>query len=60
VSATTSIAWTDATWPVVAGCEQTVKKYADELRRGRAAVIQARVGLNSGEVVVRSIRKDDL
>jgi len=23
-------------------------------------VIQARVGLNSGEVVVRSIRKDDL
>ncbi len=40
--------------------QEEIKKYADELRREKGVVIEARVGLNTGEVVVRSIRKDDL
>src|SRR5262245_47247936 len=35
--------------------QETVKQYADEVRRSHGAVVQIRVGLNSGEVVVRSI-----
>jgi class 3 adenylate cyclase/tetratricopeptide (TPR) repeat protein len=38
--------------------QESVKKYADELRRTRAAVVKIRVGLNSGEVVVRAIGSD--
>ncbi len=38
--------------------QESVKKYADEVRRAHAAVVKIRVGLNSGEVVVRAIGSD--
>jgi len=38
--------------------QESVKKYAEEVRRSQAAVVKIRVGLNSGEVVVRSIGSD--
>src|SRR6185503_16533499 len=38
--------------------QETVKKYAEEVRRSHAAVVKIRVGLNSGEVVVRAIGSD--
>src|SRR5436853_6661497 len=38
--------------------QESVKAYADEVRRSHAAVIKIRVGLNSGEVVVRAIGSD--
>jgi hypothetical protein len=38
--------------------QESVKTYADELRRSEGVSIQIRVGLNSGEVVVRSIGGD--
>src|SRR6185503_4934388 len=38
--------------------QESVKKYADEVRRSHAAVVKIRVGLNSGEVVVRAIGSD--
>jgi class 3 adenylate cyclase/tetratricopeptide (TPR) repeat protein len=36
----------------------SVKRYAEEVRRAHAAVVKIRVGLNSGEVVVRAIGSD--
>src|SRR5262245_30150589 len=38
--------------------QQAVKRYADEVRRSNGILVQIRVGLNSGEVVVRSIGSD--
>jgi class 3 adenylate cyclase/tetratricopeptide (TPR) repeat protein len=38
--------------------QENVKKYAEEVRRSHAAVVKIRVGLNSGEVVVRAIGSD--
>src|SRR5215217_7911565 len=38
--------------------QDTVKQYADEVRRAEGITFQIRVGLNSGEVVVRSISSD--
>jgi class 3 adenylate cyclase len=38
--------------------QESVKKYAEEIRRSHAAVVKIRVGLNSGEVVVRAIGGD--
>jgi class 3 adenylate cyclase/tetratricopeptide (TPR) repeat protein len=38
--------------------QESVKKYGDEVRRSHAAVVKIRVGLNSGEVVVRAIGSD--
>jgi class 3 adenylate cyclase/tetratricopeptide (TPR) repeat protein len=38
--------------------QESVMKYAEEVRRAHAAVIKIRVGLNSGEVVVRAIGSD--
>jgi hypothetical protein len=38
--------------------QESVKKYADEVRRSHAAGVTIRVGLNSGEVVVRAIGSD--
>jgi class 3 adenylate cyclase/tetratricopeptide (TPR) repeat protein len=38
--------------------EESVKRYAEDVRRGEGVVVQIRVGLNSGEVVVRSIGSD--
>src|SRR5215813_11128263 len=38
--------------------QESVKRYAEELRRSHAAVVRIRVGLNSGEVVVRAIGSD--
>src|SRR3989441_7909636 len=38
--------------------QQGVKQYAEEVRRSEGVAIQIRVGLNAGEVVVRSIGSD--
>ncbi len=38
--------------------QEAVGRYAEELRRGQGLDVQIRVGLNSGEVVVRSIGSD--
>ena len=38
--------------------QESVKKYAEEVRRSHAAVVKIRAGLNSGEVVVRAIGSD--
>ena len=38
--------------------QQSVKRYAEEVRRREGTLIHVRVGLNSGEVVVRSIGSD--
>jgi len=38
--------------------QQAVRRYADELRLGQGAVVQIRIGVNSGQVVVRSIGSD--
>jgi class 3 adenylate cyclase/tetratricopeptide (TPR) repeat protein len=38
--------------------QETVKQYAQAVRRAEAVSIQIRVGLNSGEVVVRAIGSD--
>jgi class 3 adenylate cyclase/tetratricopeptide (TPR) repeat protein len=38
--------------------QETVKKYADEVRKVEGILVGIRVGLNSGEVVVRSIGSD--
>ncbi|MBI4637273.1 MAG: AAA family ATPase [Candidatus Rokubacteria bacterium] len=38
--------------------QEAVKRYGDEVRRTEGVPIQIRVGLNSGEVVVRSIGSD--
>jgi class 3 adenylate cyclase/tetratricopeptide (TPR) repeat protein len=38
--------------------QASVRKYAEEVRRSHAAVVKIRVGLNSGEVVVRAIGSD--
>ncbi len=38
--------------------QESVKKYAEQVRRCHAAVVKIRVGLNSGEVVVRAIGSD--
>src|SRR5215467_3657433 len=38
--------------------QEAVKRYADEVRRRDGVRVQIRVGLNSGEVVVRSVGSD--
>jgi class 3 adenylate cyclase/tetratricopeptide (TPR) repeat protein len=38
--------------------QESVKRYAEDVRRSHAAVVKIRVGLNSGEVVVRAIGSD--
>jgi len=38
--------------------QESVKTYADEARRTHAVVVKIRIGLNSGEVVVRAIGSD--
>jgi class 3 adenylate cyclase/tetratricopeptide (TPR) repeat protein len=38
--------------------QESMRKYADEVRRSHAAVVKIRVGLNSGTVVVRAIGTD--
>jgi len=38
--------------------QESVKKYAEEVRRSHAAVVKIRVGVNSGEVLVRAIGSD--
>ena len=38
--------------------QESVKHYADEVRRSHGVVVNIRVGVNSGEVVVRSIGSD--
>src|ERR1700732_1873503 len=38
--------------------QETVKRYSEELRRTHGIEVQIRVGLNSGDVIVRSIGSD--
>ena len=38
--------------------QDTVRRYSEELRRAQGVEVQIRVGLNSGDVVVRSIGSD--
>jgi len=38
--------------------QEAVRRYSDELRRGQGVEVQIRVGVNSGDVVVRSIGSD--
>jgi class 3 adenylate cyclase/tetratricopeptide (TPR) repeat protein len=38
--------------------QESVRRYTDELRRAQGLEVQIRVGVNSGEVVVRSIGSD--
>src|SRR5207244_360832 len=38
--------------------QESVKRYADEVRHSQGVAIRIRVGLNSGEVVVRAIGSD--
>ena len=38
--------------------QETVDRYADDMRRAHGVNVQIRVGLNSGEVVVRAIGND--
>lgn len=38
--------------------QDTIKRYSDEVRRTEGLSIQVRIGANSGEVLVRSIRSD--
>ncbi len=40
--------------------QDEMRRYADKIRSEKAVPLQMRVGINSGEVVLRSIRKDDL
>ncbi|MBI3798994.1 MAG: AAA family ATPase, partial [Deltaproteobacteria bacterium] len=40
--------------------QEDSKQYAEQLRLERGLNLQIRVGVNTGEVVLRSIRKDDL
>ncbi len=40
--------------------QEEMRRYADQRRREGGVPIYLRVGVNTGEVVVRSIRKDDL
>jgi predicted ATPase/class 3 adenylate cyclase len=40
--------------------QEEMRRYADRVRLARGVTLQIRVGLNTGEVVVRSIRTDDL
>jgi predicted ATPase/class 3 adenylate cyclase len=40
--------------------QEEIRRYADRVRLERGVPLQIRIGLNTGEVVVRSIRTDDL
>ena len=40
--------------------QANMRNYADQVQRSMGVPLQARVGINTGEVFVRSIRKDDL
>ena len=40
--------------------QEDMRRYADGVRQSQGVVLQIRVGVNSGEVVLRSIRTDDL
>jgi len=40
--------------------QEEMRHYAEQLRRQGGVPIQLRVGINTGEVVARSVRKDDL
>ncbi|MDF3834760.1 adenylate/guanylate cyclase domain-containing protein [Cupriavidus basilensis] len=40
--------------------QEDMRRYADRVRRAQGIALQIRVGVNSGEVVVRAIRTEDL
>src|SRR5712692_5085048 len=53
--------WAMASWPYSAlRLQEELRRYSDTLRLSGGAPLLMRVGINTGEVVVRSIRKDDL
>jgi class 3 adenylate cyclase len=40
--------------------QEEMRRYADRIRREKGVPLQIRVGVNTGEVMLRSIRKEDL
>ena len=40
------------------GMQEAMRRYSEEVRRAQGIEVQIRVGLNSGEVVVRAIASD--
>lgn len=40
--------------------QEDMKRYAEQLRSEKGRTVEIRVGVNTGDVVLRSIRKDDL
>jgi class 3 adenylate cyclase len=40
--------------------QEKSRRFAEKLRQEKGVNLRIRVGVNTGEVVVRSIRKDDL
>ena len=38
--------------------QEAIRRYSDKMRRGHGVEVQIRVGLNSGEVVVRALQND--
>src|SRR5712692_704386 len=53
--------WAMASWPYSAlRLQEELRRYSDTLRLSGGAQLYTRVGVNTGEVVVRSIRKEDL
>src|SRR5216683_233929 len=44
--------------PVLTRMQDAVRRYSEELRRAQGVEVQIRVGVNSGDVVVRSIGSD--
>ena len=38
--------------------QESIKRYAEEVRQSLGVAVRIRVGLNSGEVIVRTIRSD--
>src|ERR1700757_5006643 len=40
--------------------QEEMRRYSDQIRLKHGVPLAMRVGINTGEVVVRSIRKDDL
>ncbi|MFC6673921.1 adenylate/guanylate cyclase domain-containing protein [Marinobacterium aestuariivivens] len=40
--------------------QQAMRRYADSIRKQQGIALQIRVGVNTGEVVVRSVRTEDL
>ncbi len=42
------------------GCHPGARQYSERLTQEKGIPLQIRVGINTGDVVLRSVRKDDL